>query len=827
MKWICTLAVFMGLGMNAIGQLASVKGLVKNVKGDSLSSASVFIKGKKIGTVSAANGEYELVNLAPGSYTILVTLIGYETGSKKIKVEAGQQQTLDFELKESSNELQKVEITGRRETGYKNTNSFIGTKTATPLKDVPQAISYVTKELMQDQAAAKVGDVVKNFSGVNQFTSNNDIAIRGFRVFAGNGTMLVNGLRANSSFWKQPPANYLERVEVIKGPVSALFGNASPGGTINRVTKKPLDQARKSISFITGSFNTFRALTDFTGPVNESKTLLYRLNVAYENSQSFRDLQFDKNIVIAPSVSFLPNDKTRLNIDLVYNRINSRVDRGQSAFFNDLYSTPISLSLNAVNDHLNEEVYNITTSLTHNFNSNTALNIAYLRTSYTEDLFEHRSNNTYAKDMLGREVNFLVERQVFDRDSREFNDNLSAFLSHTLFTGKIEHKILVGYDYAQNKLPVGSAQLTAGNYLKKDGTTAAYKAADSALYVTYKYTTKINGKDTTLTLPKPNVPTYDLTKNEHNMEDVSKYVYRPESNTATLPHLNYLHGVYVQDQIKLGRLQALIGLRYEWFIDKANYTKENEKEVTQTAILPRLGLVYSITSNINAYALYAQGYNPQDAAVQSNPAAGGPFDPLESNIIEAGLKSEWFNKRLAVTTSVYKIQQSNTLYDPGVAGQPNLRVQIGKEESTGFEIETTGQISDNWNLVVNYSYNDAKLTDAGNADKALIDRQKPNAPQHQGNIWTKYTFHNRILKGLGIGAGANFVTERYVSLNQTQMIPGYGLLNAAIYYKVDKFQIQFNLNNILDKTYWVGGYDFLRLFPGAPRNWLATVAYTF
>lgn len=827
MKLAYTLAALLLTASTAFGQLASVKGTVKNAKGDSLAAASVFVKGKKIGAVTNANGEYELKNLAPGNYTLLVSVIGYETGVQKITVAAGDIKSVDFELKESSNELQKVEITGRRETGYKNANSFIGTKTATPLKEVPQAISYVTKELMQDQAVAKVGDVVKNFSGVNQFTANNDIAIRGFRVYAGNGTMLVNGLRANASFWKQPPANYLERVEVIKGPVSALFGNASPGGTINRVTKKPLEQPRKSVQFITGSFNTFRALTDFTGPMNESKTLLYRLNVAYENSQSFRDLQFDKNIVVAPSLSFLPNDKTRLNFDLVYNRINSRVDRGQSAFENDLYSTPISLSLNAVNDHLNEEVYNITTSLTHNFTSNTAINVAYLRTSYTEDLFEHRSNNTYAKDMQGNPVNFLVERQVFDRDSREFNDNLSAFLSHNLYTGKVEHKILVGYDYAQNKLPVGAAQLTAGNYLRKDGTAAPYVVKDSALYVTYDLKTTINGKDTTLRLPKPNVPTYDLSKNEHNMEDVSKYVYRSESNTATIPHLNYLHGVYVQDQISFGRLQALVGLRYEWFIDKANYTKANEKKITQTALLPRLGLVYTLTSNINAYGLYAQGYNPQDAAVQSNPAAGGPFDPLESNIVELGLKSEWFNKRLALTTSVYKIRQKNTLYDPGVAGQPNLRVQIGQEESKGFEIEAMGQINDNWNLVVNYSYNEAKLTEAGKADQALVGRQKPNAPQHQGNIWTKYTFRNRLLKGLGIGAGANFVTERYVSLNQTQMIPGYELLNAAIYYRVDKFQVQCNLNNIMNKTHWVGGYDFLRLFPGAPRNWLATVAYTF
>ena len=154
-------------------------------------------------------------------------------------------------------------------------------------------------------------------------------------------------------------------------------------------------------------------------------------------------------------------------------------------------------------------------------------------------------------------------------------------------------------------------------------------------------------------------------------------------------------------------------------------------------------------------------------------------------------------------------------------------VQVGKEVSKGFEFEVVGQLADNWNVVLNYAFNDAKLTEAGGTDKNFIGQQKPNAPRHMGNLWTKYSFKGRVLKGLGIGVGGNFVTKRNLSLNQAQSIPGYELLNAALYYKIDKFQIQFNMNNILDKTYWVGGYDYLRLFPGSPRNWLATVAYTF
>ena len=196
-----------------------------------------------------------------------------------------------------------------------------------------------------------------------------------------------------------------------------------------------------------------------------------------------------------------------------------------------------------------------------------------------------------------------------------------------------------------------------------------------------------------------------------------------------------------------------------------------------------------------------------------------------SRLLEAGAKSEWFDKRLVVTTSVYNIVLKNVLYPAGVTGQPNLLKAVGEETSTGFEFETTGQINANWFLIMAYAYNKAEIKDS--VIKTSVGNQKPNAPKHSGSLWTKYVLNNGMFKGLGIGVGGNFVSARNVSLSDKQTLPGYGILNAALYYKVDKFQVQFNLNNVLDETYWVGGYDYLRLFPGAPRNWLATVAYTF
>lgn len=806
-------------------QTGTINGRLTNDAGEPVESIHVLLKGTNKGTVSSASGEFSLTDVPASKYQLVLSGVGYTTVERRISLSPGETVSLNVSLQEDTHQLQAVEITGRRETTYKNDVSFIASKTATPLKEIPQAISYVTKEVLRDQGAFTMGDAVKNMSGVNQFTFYDDLTIRGFRMNGGSTTQLFNGLRTFSGFWKQPPVNYLERVEVIKGAASALYGNSSPGGTLNRVTKKPLTTNQKSLMFTTGSFNTMRLLADFTGPMNENKTLLYRLNIGYVNAQNFRNLQFDKNIIIAPSVSFLPTDKTRINFDLVYNKSNSRLDRGQSVAGTNLYSSSISTSLNAVNDYLNEETYLITTALNHQFSQNTSLNMAYLRTGYTEDLLEHRSSNTNGIDSAGVAIPNLVARQVFVRQTKSFMDNFSLFFNHNFTTGRAEHKLVVGYDYIQSTTPKGSGQQTANGYLLKAGGAAAYNAKRPDLYQFYTYTS--NG--VTRSIPKPNVSHYDLTLQNNQLEDVTKYTYNVTANASTTPVFYSLHGLYIQEQLKLDRLQVLLGLRYDTYIDKKAYTTTTESNVTQHALLPRIGAVYSVTRNVNVYGTYTKGYNPQDASVQSDPTSGGPFDPIRSSLTEFGLKTEWLDGRLTANAAVYDITQSNTLYSANAANNPNLMLQIGQERAKGVELDVTGNILPNWNLIVTYSYNDAKITDAGvrQADQTFLNLQKPNAPKHQGSFWTKYTFIKPSLKGLGLGLGSNFVTERNLSLNSTQTIPAYVLLNAAVYYRIEKFQFQVNLNNLTNKTYWVGGYDYLRLFPGAPRNFMATVSYTF
>ncbi|MEC5142411.1 TonB-dependent siderophore receptor [Chitinophaga sp. 212800010-3] len=815
--------------LTVLGKAQTIlKGIITDELNQPIPGVSIRL-GEQV-TLSDSSGRYTFTGIKPGQHQVVFSHVGYETFQEKFMLRSNtQEKLLHVHLLNTSTALQAVEVTGRKEKGYTNTESYAGSKTAMPIKDVPQSIQYVTKEVMQDQGAVRMSDIVKNMSGVNQHTFYDDVTIRGFRNQGGVGTnsstQLFNGLRTFNGFWRQNLLNYLERVEVIKGPAAALYGNANPGGTINKVTKKPLQEDRKSVNLQLGSWNTMRINTDFTGPLNKDKTVLYRLNLGYENANSFRDLMFDKNIVIAPSISYLPSEKTRINLDVVYNKSDSRLDRGQSVFgSSDLYSTPISMNVADINDYLKEETYLVTASLSHRVAEHITFNTSFLRTGYRQDLFEHRST-AFAVDKQGKQIQELAFRRASMRHNEQYANSLSSYLNFDFKTGMPEHKVVVGYDFNDSRIPVGSSQSDATGYRLKDGTIATkYAVKDSAKYEFYQYKGRM--------IPKPNVPSFDLSANQHSLLDVNGYVYQPNNTDVVVPYYAQQHSIYVQDQITVNRLKLLAGLRYNYYIDHLGYATGNVNKVKQHSVLPRIGATYEVNAHINAYATYAAGYNPQSAASQ-NPLNGGPFDPLKSILLEAGLKTSWFNNRLSATMSVYSIEQRNSLYNALDPDNPDKLIQIGKEKSKGVELDIVGSILPNLYIIATYAHNDAVVEGAkGMTDTLYNHQQKPNAPKDQGSIWAKYECLNGPLKGFGIGAGANYVGKRTFGFLGTNGIipssgPEYLLVNSALYYRMNKLLIQLNFNNITNKTHWVGGYDSSRLYPGAPRNWLTSVSYIF
>ena len=832
MKKLFSVLIFCCFSLTTVfaQQTTEVRGLVTDENKQPLIGVDVVLEGTSIGVSTNDKGFYELRNVPVGKQTIVFSYLGFQTLKIRTDVApnpSGTHTHLDVQLSEELTALQEVEVIGRKESSYKNTNSFIGTKTASALKEVPQSVGYVTKELILDQGATTVNEVVKNISGVNQNSSYNDFSIRGFRATGNrNSGNLLNGMRAQTSLWKQSSLANIERVEVIKGPASALFGNAAPGGVINRVTKKPLFENKNSITVGVGSWNTLKTYGDFTGPLNPKKTLLYRLNLGYEKTDSFRDLQGSESIIAAPSFSYIPNEKTHINVDFVYQNFNGKIDRGQSVPADgNVYSTPISRSLSAANDFLKENTLNTTIALTHKFSDHISLNAIYLNSSYSEDMLEHTQANLYYKQ-IGNGANAFryadpnkVMMTANQRKRYFANNSFNTYFNFNFNTGILKHKLLVGYDYFISEQKAGSSSISAQGYLSKDKTK-----------VVNTYTTTANVLAGSVQTPTTNVPVFDLYDPiaGNAYKDISKYIWK--QNTLN-PYEEYSHGVYVQEQIDISIVKLLIGLRQEWFTETLN--KETTKEISRqtSAFIPRVGLVVEASENINLYSTWVKGFQPQGANIQSDPDRyGGPFDYMKSELYEVGLKTEWFNKRLSATLAIFKITQENSLEQSPKAGKADWRVPVD-EESNGFELDVAGQILPNFSVVANYAYTDARIVKL-KEEGAIKDLnvQRPSTPRHAANLWTKYIFENGSLKGLGAGIGVSYASERLGQVGRratAASYPDYTLLNAVLYYKVKDVQLQLNVNNVLNRTYWISGYDNLRNFPGAPRNINASVTYRF
>jgi len=542
----------------------SVNGKITDQSGRPVFGATIAYNSQnsdvKGGTITQEQGEFSFKLKETGTYQLTVGYIGMETLSLKKSFNQIKDYDLGiFQLQESLEQLQSVEVIGRARTDYNSDYSFSATKVAIKNKELPQAISTVTKELIADRQAFKLADAVKVISGVTPSSNYNQYNIRG--ISQNEEGQIINGLRTRQFYFLQPLTSNIEKVEVIKGPASASFASVDPGGSINMVTKKPLKEDRKEVTFAVGSFSTVRGSFDFTGPLNEDKTLLYRFNAAYEEAGSYRDLINNKSILISPSFSYLPNDKTAINIEMIYNDMNGFLDRGQPIFgatdgVTSLTSTPISLNLGAPNDFFNSKEFILMGSLSHKFSDAISFNTAYMKQTWKEDLEEHRTTNAFAADIEGNSIPSLAAMRFVQRKQNWMIDNLNAYFNFDFKTGSLSHKLLVGYDLHYWKKQVGGGQNSARGYLLNDGSiTNSFDVSNAANYQTTTY----NGT----TIPLPDVPHFNLENPDYSIKLTEDYTFN--SKFAIPPALTTSNAFYVQEQLKWNKFSLLLGLRAEWF----------------------------------------------------------------------------------------------------------------------------------------------------------------------------------------------------------------------------------------------------------------------
>ena len=728
-------------------------------------------------------------------------------------------------------ELQTVEITGRLKKDYNSDYSFSATKIAILNKDLPQSIGTVTKELIADRQAFQLADAVKISSGVIPSSYYNQYAIRG--ISQNEEGQIINGMRTRQYYFLQPLTTNIERVEVLKGPASATFASVDPGGSINLVTKKPLSQDRKEVSMSVGSFSTFRGTLDFTGPINEEKTLLYRVNGAYQEARSYRDLAGNKSMLISPSFSYLPNKKTAINAELIFSNMNGVLDRGQPIFgaqagVTELNSTPISLNLGATNDFFKSKELILMGNFVHQFTPNISFTTSYMKQSWTENLQEHRTTNAFAVDIENKPVTSLAAMQFIQRQQYWNVDNLSSYFNFKLNTGKIKHQILLGYDLNYWEKTKGGGQNAARGFLLKDGGVAgSFVLANAANYQTITTAGR--------TLPRPNVNHFDLSNPSYTIRNVNDYTLNVR--TALPAALTTNNALYVQEYLTWSKLTLLLGLRQEWYKDITNFETSNEFSFKNTKLLPRIGATFAVSKQINVYGTYLQGFQPQSNTVTLMPSTGAffgvpksaaQFQPLESDLKELGIKADLFKQKITLTAAVYEINQRNILMNANDPAQPDLLVQRGADRSRGFELDLAGYINEHWQINASYSYIDAEIVNDAKAE--LIGQRKENTPTNSANLWTRFNFGlNSPLKDIGIGLGVQHQGSRIPWFTRAFEVPAFTIFDAALYYTPAKsnVQIALNANNLFNETYWIGAQNYLRLFPGAPRNVILTATYRF
>ena len=845
--------------MSLMGYSQTVKGRV--VQHDNpVSNASIILKkgDKEMTSMTDASGFFNVTLTEGGSYTISIVAEGvnplenqitvedngvldlgdvivYRTVPESVVIErpVNEQPTEPIEPVVAKNttdpnepqdeeedgkvkKLQTVEIIGRARKDYNSDYSFSASKIALKNMEVSQAITTVTKELIADKGVTRLGDVVKNVSGVTQTSFYNNYAIRGVTQQASyRESRLMNGMVTSHIFFSQPMMMNVERVEVIKGPASMTFSSTDAGGSINIITKKPLKTDRKEVSLSVGSYQTVVGALDFTGPLNKSKTLLYRLNLGYENGKSFRDLQFKKAYMIAPTIAYVPNEKTNISFEFVMSNNSNRLDRGQPIFKANpgdrpaLTSTPITYAIGAINDVNKTLDLNFMGNLTHKFTDNLSINMAYMKHIWNEDLTELRTDNNFGKDSHGVIQRDKVQMRYVQRNSNFFTDNFNAYLNYDWKLGEnFKNKSVLGYDLVMFEVGHGGTN-TVRDY-----------TGNAALG--------------TLT---PRIPHWDLTK-EGQYRVMYPGFYQPQARRMqeTTPMYFSTNSAYFMNQMELwNRLIFNIGLRQEWYTDKNFYKRKNEETVKQNKFLVRAGLMYKATKNINAYASYIEGFQMQTDAylgydgfrrrLSDGKIVRDPFKPKTTRMYEFGAKTEWLEGKLHASIAYYDIKQNNILtYDDTVfnGAVDELMTEGGTERNKGLEIDVMGRILPNWLVNAGYAYNDSKIT-----DQRRGTYRKDNAPKHTFNLWTRFDVKEGFFKNLGVGAGLNYSAEKISWQEPDLVLPDYTIVDAAVYYKIKDMQLSFNINNIFNKTYWLGAFNYPRLFPGTPRNVMFTVRYTF
>lgn len=692
-------------------------------------------------------------------------------------------------------------------TDYAVQNSSTATKTDTPIMETPVSIQVVPRAVMSDQKTTTIKDALENVSSVRPQSTlglSNSFIIRGFR----NGKVYRNGLIANGisvAEGTQFETANLERVEVLKGPAAVLFGRIEPGGLINLVTKKPRDESYYSLEQRFGSYGFYRTEWDATDTITDDKSLSYRFTGSYQNNKSFRDFNFNDRVLVNPSLTWRPSDATEMSLEVEAIHDEFQVDRGLFAIGNRPAPIPISRSFIDPNDPVdtNSKVH-LGFNLSHAFNEDWTLRNRFLASFVDDDNISVKPANafTVAQFFEPNTANRTYLRNIFSQiqSNQTYTTNLD--LTGNLEFWGTKHQTLVGIDYLRST----GTYLTRGNFLAPipdlgiDIFNPVY-GIDSSFY------------DNALATPFPAGTNHSYFRDEW-------------------------YGVYFQDHITLwDKLHILGGGRYDWAkTGRGRGASFSEAEADlpsrkDEGFSPRVGILYQPWTWASIYGNWTTSFGANNGIT----ATGATINPEIGEQFEAGLKTEFFDHRLTTTLAYYHLTKENLLTRDFNSPDPFAVAAIGQARSQGIELDITGQITDELSLIGNYAFTDARITEDYSG---LQGNRLNNVPEHSGSLWLKYDIrHYKPLNGLQFGVGVFAAGQRQGDDENTFVLPGYVRLDAFSSYtyhlRDSRLIAQFNIRNLLDKTYYESTDPFqnapprVGIYPGSPLTAIGSIRLEF
>lgn len=772
----------------ALAQTGTVRGRITDAVQAPQIGLVVRLENTAFGTTTDVDGTFFLEKIAPGQYTLVVSGVGYSAQKHNLVVQTGQTTQLALAVDPKLQELQEVVVSDRRPF---ETNASGLTRTATPIKDLPQSVQVINQSTLQEQQVYRVDEALKNVAGVNESSAWGSYNFRGFETSA--ASFLTNGQKGTGNPEGVMPflAN-VERIEVLRGSSAILYGEGAVGGNLNLITKQPKKITAVNAQLSGGSFDLFRAQADVAGSLTADKRLYAIGGVGYENGGQFIQDFRHRTLQLFGSVRWEPSVHTSWQMNATYNRDRSTRSLAQDLplYPNQLYSVPDDFRTSASDARYRGDSYQLQSQFQYRFSDRWAGNlwVGYAKAKADDISYTVRATlDSTGSFTRGR------TQQVRSTPTRTLN----AFVTGQVALGSTTHRVTSGVDltYENANYPEGIRlwRATALNVNAPD-----YSPFDPAL-----------------------------------LNDPAKVRYVSSREKFT----NTTYGGYVQDQVTLStKFKALLGLRFNHYhfrytaddltYDLTDYQQYKETPDNTSALLPRVGVVYQPTANHSFYLDYNTGFVPQ---YQNSAVYGGPFDPERTQQGEAGWKGDFLGHRLVPTIAVYQIQKKNVLvldYEALDRGDIIYRA-LGGVRSRGVEATLTGTVLPGWKVIANYSYNRTKVTDSNLSEE--IGQEFANTPRHLASSWTTYEFGQPGLKGLLLGGGYRYVGQRYSALHNPDMdvlrFPGYGILDAVVSYRYRQFSLQANGNNLLGKRYVRSGFS-TSYFAGTPRNFLVTLGYS-